>query len=129
MCLKIINQPELLDAGFLGKLGPIDHPWQVGCGDHLIDDWTSNSKTSCIDLCWMISNKQLYDLIQSLMIAAGINLLENQAKSCVSRFEDSDSGVRASNIAGQNHSGIFLQWRPSRPINSSASAGPHDPAP
>jgi hypothetical protein len=62
----------------------------------------------------MLLHEQLQYLMQTLVLTAGVNLFQNQNEfiSGLGKsggFEQRDPGMCSSNIAGQDHSGIFLQ--------------------
>src|SRR6476469_3328683 len=111
MRVKIINQPERVNARLLRKLRAINHPRQVRGGDNLADDWAGNAEARRIDLRRMLLHEQLQYLMQILVLTAGVNLFQNQSEfiSGLGKsggFEQRDPGMGYSDIAGQDHSGM-----------------------
>src|SRR5258708_28433113 len=128
MGFKIIDQPHGLKAELLRQHGSINNPGQIGSGDSPMQNRASNAKACQSRAGARIAQKNTEDFIQALVFAAGINLLQSRAEPARLLAEERDSGVRPTDVTGQNHSRIFLQERPSRVMMSSASFGPHEPA-
>ena len=128
VCLEIIDQPYGLNLKELGELKSVNNPGQVGGGDLPVHHWTRDAEASGRNIYVFIADKKTDDLIEALVVTAGINAIQKSVQTILVEFEECDSCVGTSDIPGQDHSGIFLQYRSSRAIRSSASVGPHVPA-
>src|SRR5579864_6292315 len=111
----------------LGESGLLDHPRQVGSFNTPVAHRTGDSKTRCLRTRSRVIQELAYDLAQFTVLTAGENALGHQSQMSILGLEISQPGIGPTNIAGQNHFSKFLQRRPSRSSNSSASFGPHVP--
>ena len=110
---------EAMDSTIQGRFEASTRPVADGAGD------TEARR------CWMHDlkcHKLRDDLIQAGILTAGKNGSRDETEMAILEIEERQPGVGASDIACQNHFSKFLQWRPSRSSNSSASLGPQVPA-
>src|SRR6266567_749981 len=128
MGLQIIDQPRSVKAQLLGKLRGINDPGQIGGGDSPMQHGSGNAEAGQVHACARIAQKNGDDFTQAFVFTAGINLLLSKVETARFLAKESDPGVGPTDVTGYNHSGIFLQERPSRVMRSSASFGPQEPA-
>src|SRR5581483_11018270 len=113
--MKLISETRLLN-----------HPWKIGCFNAPVADGPCDSKTRGLRMCSGIMQKLPDNFPEFVVLAAWKNALRNQTKMTVLGLKICKPGIGPANIAGQNHFSKFLQRRPSRSSNSSASLGPHE---
>src|ERR1051326_8403864 len=119
VCLEIVDQPYSLDLKELCQLKSVDNPGQVGRGNLAVHHGTCDAETSCGNMHVLIADKQTDDFVQALVVTAGVDAIDEFFQTILVEFEKCDSCVRTSDIAGQDHSAIFLQYRSSRAMRSS----------
>src|SRR5579863_7245445 len=126
--LKIINQNCLFQFEFVSETLGLDDPGKVGGFNPAVANRASHAEASGIGthLCGIYKLRD--DLIQAGIFAAGKDGCRNQAEVAVDNIEERQPCIGPSDVACQDHLSKFLQWRPSRSSNSSASFGPHVPA-
>src|SRR5262249_13103844 len=136
---------DLLDPAATRELRGIDHPRQIRGIDSAVQNRTGDSETcrgNCAGSAKLeasvaaLAEKQTNDFVEGRVVSAYKDRLLQEDQAFGVCGEDGEAAVRAADIAGQDerrgsgrrHPGIFLQWRSSRAMISSASAGPHEPA-
>ena len=126
--LKIINQNCLFQFEFVGETSGLDDPGKIGCFNPAVANRASNAEASGIGMHLCRIDELRDDLIQAGIFAARKHGCGNQAEVAVDNIEERQPCIGPSDVACQDHLSKFLQWRPSRSSNSSASFGPHVPA-
>src|SRR5580698_5146698 len=126
--LKIINQNCLFQFEFVGETLRLDDPGKVGGFNPAVANRASHAEASGIGMNFCGMDKLGDNLIQAGVFAAGKHGSGNQAEMAVDNIEERQPCIGPSDVACQDHLSKFLQWRPSRSSNSSASFGPHVPA-
>ena len=114
--MKLISQARLLNNP--GKIRSFHSPIAYGACDSKASGFRTGSG---------IMQELSYNFSELIVLTARKDLLRNEVEMTVLGLKISKPGIGPTNIAGQNHFSKFLQRRPSRSSNSSASLGPQVP--
>jgi hypothetical protein len=126
--LEIVHERDLRKAELLRELARLDDPRQVRRAHAAAAHGTRDAEPRAVEAVRVRAAEVAQDLDEARMMRARIDLLDLDLEPVLLLVDESDPRVRPADVAGQDHSSTLRQRRPSRPSNSSASFGPHEPA-
>src|SRR5579872_1813073 len=124
---EIVNEKSCRKMNLFGEPRLLYDPGKVRSLHPPVAHRARNSKTGSFRLRAGVIQETADDLAKFAVLAAGKHALRHQSQMSVLWLKISQPRIGTTNIAGQNHFSKFLQRRPSRSSNSSASFGPQVP--